>query len=185
MATWLTADLHLCHDKDFIWGARGFSCVEEMNEEIVKRYNSVVAPDDDVFILGDLMLGDDSLAIPYLRQLNGHINVIRGNHDSDARCNIYNTLGMGIYGATYLKYRGRTFFLSHYPAITANYDDDKPNKVKVMSLCGHTHTTNPFIDLKERNMYAYHVEVDAHDCYPVELDYIIREMAIKTWELKG
>ena len=28
---WLTSDLHLCHDKEFIWGPRGFKNVDEMN----------------------------------------------------------------------------------------------------------------------------------------------------------
>ena len=40
--------ISVSHDKEFIWGARGFNSVDEMNIEIVKRWNSVVAPEDIV-----------------------------------------------------------------------------------------------------------------------------------------
>ena len=33
MAILITSDLHLNHDKDFIYGSRGYSTVEEMNED--------------------------------------------------------------------------------------------------------------------------------------------------------
>ena len=31
---WFTSDLHFCHDRDFIYGPRGFKSVQEMNEAI-------------------------------------------------------------------------------------------------------------------------------------------------------
>ena len=45
---WFTSDLHLGHDKDFVVQARGFETVEEMNAEIIRRWNERVYPDDDV-----------------------------------------------------------------------------------------------------------------------------------------
>ena len=36
---YFSSDLHLNHDKDFIWRERGFSSVEEMNETIVDNFN--------------------------------------------------------------------------------------------------------------------------------------------------
>ena len=55
----LTSDTHFGHDRDFIWKPRGFSNVHEMNEEIVRRWNSLVTEEDIVYHLGDIMLGDD------------------------------------------------------------------------------------------------------------------------------
>ena len=55
----VTSDWHFMHDRAFIWGARGFSSVEEMNNAIIERHNKVVSPEDDVYVLGDLMLGSD------------------------------------------------------------------------------------------------------------------------------
>ena len=31
-----TSDLHINHDRDFIWGARGYEDVIEHNEDIIK-----------------------------------------------------------------------------------------------------------------------------------------------------
>ena len=39
---WFTSDLHFNHDKDFIWGARGYSSVNEMNRIQIEKFNSVV-----------------------------------------------------------------------------------------------------------------------------------------------
>ena len=52
MAIFLTSDLHFNHDREFVWKVRGFTSVQEMNETIVKNWNSVVNPDDDVYVLG-------------------------------------------------------------------------------------------------------------------------------------
>ena len=52
---WITSDTHFGHDKDFIWGARGFENIEQHNQEIIKRWNEVVKKDDIVYHLGDGM----------------------------------------------------------------------------------------------------------------------------------
>ena len=56
---WICSDWHFSHDKEFVWKVRGFNSVAEMNAEIVKRHNSMVAEDDDVYVLGDLCMGND------------------------------------------------------------------------------------------------------------------------------
>ena len=53
-----TSDLHFCHDREFIWGSRGFSSCDEMNNTIIERWNNTVTDYDIVYVLGDLMLGD-------------------------------------------------------------------------------------------------------------------------------
>ena len=60
MAIFLTSDMHFGHDREFIWKARGYSSIEEMNEDYVEKWNSVISDEDDVYILGDLMLGEPS-----------------------------------------------------------------------------------------------------------------------------
>ena len=47
---YFTSDLHFCHDKDFVYAARGFENINEMNAEIVRRWNEVVYPDDDIYV---------------------------------------------------------------------------------------------------------------------------------------
>ena len=89
---YFTSDLHLGHDKDFIYKERGFDNISSHNIAILKNWNSIVTPDDVVYVLGDLMLGDNSAGMSILKQLNGTIHIILGNHDTDSRIALYKTL---------------------------------------------------------------------------------------------
>lgn len=183
MKTWFTSDLHFGHDKEFLWGPRGFSSSKENDETIIERFNSVVSDEDEVYILGDLMLGDNEYGKSCVNRLKGHIHVILGNHDTNARVNEY--MGMtkieSIQFADMRKYGKCHFYLSHYPVLAANYDD-KPYHQHVISLFGHTHQQEKFYD---NNPYMYHVGVDSHNCYPVEIDTIIEDIKQKKCEINN
>jgi calcineurin-like phosphoesterase family protein len=60
-----------------------------MNDEIVRRWNEVVAPDDDVYHLGDVMLNDNDLGLKLLKSLKGNIHIVLGNHDTEKRIKLY------------------------------------------------------------------------------------------------
>ena len=169
---WVTSDLHFMHNKPFIYEQRGFQSVYEMNEAIVKRFNEVVKPEDDVYILGDLMLNDNEAGRQLINRLNGWLHIVYGNHDTSARREIYSHIWKLVEAgdALTLKYKYH-FYLSHYPTLCANYDEDKPLKARIINLCGHSHTTDPFADWDKG--LIYHCEVDAHNCAPVLLDDII------------
>ena len=53
---WLISDTHLGHDKEFVWKARGFDSVWDMNNAIIERWNEVVKYDDVVYHLGDVII---------------------------------------------------------------------------------------------------------------------------------
>ena len=178
MAIFIVSDLHLGHSKDFIYGARGFESVEDMNTEIIRRWNRVVGEEDDVFVLGDLVMG--SLEnVQLLEELNGRIHIVRGNHDVDSRWNFYQKLPnvVEVANSFYFSYDGYKFYLSHYPTITTRADVGKPLKKCLVNLCGHTHTKDPFEDWGIGMIY--HCEVDAHDCAPVLLENIITDLKQK------
>ena len=82
MTTFFTSDTHFGHTNILRYSNRPFKDVNHMNEEIIKRWNALVTPEDTVYHLGDVALGkiDDSLAC--VGRLNGHkILVDDGNHD--------------------------------------------------------------------------------------------------------
>ena len=56
-----------------------FSCVEEMNEVMVDRWNSIVRDEDIVYHLGDVYFGDGHKV---LSRLKGRKRLILGNHDN-------------------------------------------------------------------------------------------------------
>lgn len=175
------ADPHLNHDRDFIYKPRGFNSVEEMNEAIIERWNSVVGEDDDVYVLGDFFLGTDEKFIKdTILKLHGFIHVIRGNHDTDAKMHIYR--GGHTYevlDAKFLKYKKKMFFLSHYPTLTSELQTE-PEKY-VYNLFGHTHSKDKFYMGRP---YMYNVAADAHDCTPVCIDTIIADINEKIKEHK-
>ena len=39
MAIFLTSDMHFGHNREFIWKARGYSSIEEMNDTIINNWN--------------------------------------------------------------------------------------------------------------------------------------------------
>lgn len=53
----------------------------DFNEIIIRNWNKVVAPDDLVLHLGDVILGHDSLLDTILSRLAGRKILVRGNHD--------------------------------------------------------------------------------------------------------
>ena len=178
MAIFITSDLHLGHNKSFIYKARGFETVEEMNAEIIRRWNSVVGEEDDVFVLGDLVMGSlENLRL--LEELNGRIHIVRGNHCTNTRWDFYQNLSNVVEAdnSLYLSYEGYKFYLSHYPTITTRADVRKPLKKCLVNLCGHTHTKDPFEDWGIGMIY--HCELDAHDCAPVRLEDIIADLKQK------
>ena len=87
--TWVTSDWHFAHDKFFCYERRGFKSVFEMNEELLYLHNHFVAPNDEVYVLGDLTLGNAEVGMKYIREMNGRLHIIRGNHDSDKKIKEY------------------------------------------------------------------------------------------------
>ena len=183
---YLTSDWHFNHDREFIWKARGFSSVQEMNEVIIQHHNALVRPGDDVYVLGDSSLGGGDTQIlaankALIERLNGRLHIIRGNHDTDRRVAMYesckNVVGPVLY-ADMLHYKGYHFYLSHFPTLTSNLEKESLKQC-TCNLFGHTHqTTNFHLDIP----YLYHVGVDSHNCYPVFIDDIIEEMNKKVRE---
>lgn len=186
MAIYLTSDLHFNHNRNFIYEPRGFKTVSAMNEAIIERFNSTVDWNDDIYILGDLCLGGSDATTAEHNQkmielLNGNIHVILGNHDTPRRIEMYRQCKniLEVSYANILHYKKYHFYLSHYPTLTSNWDNDKSLKQRVINMCGHTHTKDPFADWDKSPIY--HIEVDAHDCYPCLLDDAIQEMNEKVY----
>lgn len=176
---YLTSDLHFGHDREFIWKARGFNSIWEMNDAYVKRWNELITEDDDVYVLGDLMLGVPE-NIKYIKQLHGKIHVVLGNHDTNARQQMYSECWnvVEVEWAIMLTYKKYHFFLTHFPCMTGNLEHEYLRQM-TLNLFGHTHQTTNFY---EDRPYMYHVGVDSHDGRPVLIDDIIEEMKAKVKE---
>ena len=86
-ATFLVSDTHfghagVCrftHPDDPEVKLRPWSDPDEMDEEMIRRWNDRVRPTDKVYHLGDVVI--NRKALPTLHRLNGDKVLIRGNHD--------------------------------------------------------------------------------------------------------
>ena len=78
---YFAADLHLNHYNSIKYCNRPFVSVDEMNNEILLRWNSRIKQEDSVYLLGDVALGHKNRCKELLDRLNGKIYLIRGNHE--------------------------------------------------------------------------------------------------------
>jgi calcineurin-like phosphoesterase family protein len=86
-ATFLVSDTHfghagVCHfthPDDATVKLRPWTDPDEMDEEMIRRWNDTVRPSDKVYHLGDVVI--NRRALKTLSRLNGDKVLIRGNHD--------------------------------------------------------------------------------------------------------
>lgn len=166
---YFTSDWHFNHDKDFIWKKRGYNSVEEMNDDLINKICSTLDEGDELWVLGDLVMGDIDKAAAVLSRIPYSVHFLVGNHDTLRRVNLYDSLGWVNHERAIQVTDGNwDFYLSHYPTVTMNYDDVKKHH-PLINLHGHTHYQNKFYN---DNPYMYNVGVDSQNGYPVSIDKI-------------
>lgn len=172
MSVFVCSDWHFNHNKEFLLKPRSFTDVIEHNEAIVERHNSVVSPEDEVYVLGDCGFGTDiESVIAYIKRMNGHKYLIIGNHDSDAKIKAYREAGIfeSIEYGHRMRFKKYEYLLTHYPTLVWNGEDPKP----VWNLHGHDHDSIVFHD---HLGHCYDVCMEAHNCYPTSMEQIHAEI---------
>ena len=172
---WFTSDYHFNHNKDFIYKERGFENIEDMNEALVQKHNALVHSDDIVYVLGDVIMGDAYEGAQYIKRLNGHLRIVKGNHDTSNKIKIItNECGNIEWVANALVHnisKIKVFFLFHYSALCG----DNNSKHKVISIHGHTHSKLIFPS-SDSQMLMYNVAVDAHNSCPISQEEILTDL---------
>ena len=160
---YLSADLHCGHFNIIEYCKRPFKTVEEMNQVIMNNWNATVKEEDTVYLLGDYAF---YRGISEDWHLNGHIILIRGNHDrgfSDTklkRFSIETVHKMPLTITHELEGAIVDIVLMHAP------NQRHMNKV---NFCGHVH------DKWLYNDGFYNVGVDVHGFKPILLDDAIKD----------
>ena len=169
-----TSDWHIGHNKTFLYEPRGFQSIEEHDEAIIRNCNEIVKSSDELWILGDIALGIKEEWDKWIPQLKcKKIHFIIGNHDTLHKIQSYESYGLKNEGyANIIKYsKSLSFYLSHYPTLTGNFDfNDHP----VWNLSGHTHSKGKFTPNEDAPIY--NVALDAHDNYPVSIEQIVADI---------
>jgi calcineurin-like phosphoesterase family protein len=81
MTTWFTADTHFGHANIIRYCNRPYASVEEMDADLVRRWNERVVDGDTVWVLGDFALGNLKRSLANAALLRGRKRLVVGNHD--------------------------------------------------------------------------------------------------------
>lgn len=131
------SDLHLGHNKEFIYKPRGFDSVEEHDAALRQRWQTHLNPESMIFILGDIMFGHraDERLLSFFQDVPFKICFLMGgNHHAgfkqlleDTNDNLELFLDVDESRAVqflpnYVEaYIGGLFYvMCHYPIISAN-----------------------------------------------------------------
>lgn len=181
----VTSDTHFSHARIGELAERPFTTVDEMNAELVRRWNTVVGPGDTVLHLGDLALGSIEESVAITAQLNGRRFLVPGNHDRVSPATqskraierftpLYEAAGWIILPEVIEgSRRGYRILASHYPYKGDSQASDRHITHRprlddgVPLLHGHTHAR----DHGPRG-HEFHVGVDAHDFTPIRFSVI-------------
>ena len=127
-----------------------------MDNEIIRRWNSVVGKNDIVWHLGDFALGGKSVAERVFPQLNGKINLVMGNHDHWKIDWYYN---LGFHRVYDRKVIINDFvILTHAPLMFLNSNSP------FFQVYGHIHDSPAYQTWTKTSAC---VCVERHDYYPV------------------
>ena len=171
-----TSDLHLDHKRIIEYEDRPYYDIEDMNQDIIRRWNKKVGPDDEVYILGDFCFDNKGpRTMNFLNQLNGKKYLIVGNHDAFLSSkNFDRSLFEWIKNYAEI-YDGEDFVcLFHYPIAVWNKKHHG-----AYHLYGHIHknTGNSGHHPLEFNLgdHAFNVGVDVRNFEPKTLKELIKE----------
>lgn len=145
---------------------RTFQNVDEMNEHMIEKWNSVVRPQDHVYHLGDFAMRQQDVKIAC--RLNGHKRLVRGNHDK-FKTRMYIEYGFTeIYGVRIIN----ELMLTHIPA--------HPDTIRRAWVNVHGHIHNNDADGPRTPRLGdryYNASVECLDYTPRTLEQIKAEIA--------
>lgn len=115
------ADTHFSHTNIISHCSRPYQSAEDMDEDMVRRWNAVVRPDDVIYHLGDFSfeLGNAKRVRDIFSRLNGRKHLVLGNHDVVRDGAVHPTIA-GLAWAVPPTYAletrdgGQRVYLSHY-----------------------------------------------------------------------
>lgn len=139
MTNFFTSDTHFGHKTVIEYCRRPFKDVEEMNEELIRRWNVCVQDSDTVWHLGDFSFLGSIATKAIVKRLKGKIVLVRGNHDSKPH-----RFFERIESYQLIEIRGHIVNLCHYPYLGHSQDErdfsERQLKDKGLPLLhGHVH----------------------------------------------
>jgi calcineurin-like phosphoesterase family protein len=164
---WFISDTHFFHHNilTFETGRKEFSCLDDMHETIIERWNAHIKPKDIVHHLGDVTFRYDGPFNELMSRLNGEKYLLLGNHDKLQNGSLqrwFQRVDLWS-GKRFQKYG---FVTSHIPL---RYDQLRNVRINVH---GHTHRSIVTFEGKIPDKRYVNVCVENTQYCPVNLDEI-------------
>ena len=189
---WFTADLHLGHANIlrycrrpflspaeeqllYLHGPRGAwrvsrESAERHDRELITEINSLVAAEDQLWIVGDFSLAGEGAVRDYRSRIRcRHVGLIIGNHDRPENMGVFDTMA----DTLTVEAEGHRFWLCHYP------QRDWPGRSEgVLHLYGHVHgkRLEPFDG--DVPILRCNVGVDVWSYRPVSVRQLLAHFAV-------
>jgi calcineurin-like phosphoesterase family protein len=152
---YVCSDFHFGHENIREYCNRPFANVEEMDNYMIKTYNTTVQNDSKVYFLGDVGFGSKDRLIEIVSQLKGKKVLIMGNHDRRKTTTWWQDVGFDeVIKTPICVYEN--IWLSHEPMkmdLNSSY----------INVHGHVH--NNSLDSK----LHFNVSVEAINYQPIEI----------------
>lgn len=164
------SDTHFCSENIIKYCNRPFASADEMNKKLIENWNAVVSPEDTVYHLGDFVMHESENIPPILEQLNGHIVLIRGNHDTKRKLSVIAQYPdkVEVKDIAYLPYKGLYFVMCHFPMTNTDFlDMVVQDNSEVTIVHGHVHDKTP---LFTPTTHSFNVSCDVTDFAPVPIN---------------
>lgn len=178
MRTWFTSDTHFNHVNIINLCKRPFETIEEMNAIMIANWNLTVKPEDTIYHIGDFAMGDRSLIPDIIKQLNGTIVLLKGNHDLRNSGDVNKYLAAcvsSIYDSTIIRIEDKLLYMTHIP----NFEFKSIDPDIDYHICGHVHES------WTRQGNILNAGVDVHGFKPVSLQTLIDMPEIKGESHRG
>ena len=181
--TFFSSDHHFGHFNVIKYANRPFASVNEMDNELIRRHNSVVSKHDVVYFIGDFAFyRDPEKIVELLRKMNGEKHFISGNHDKSMYTDLvmkqFQTFSKTPYREIYVQdadARGgrQSITLCHYAMRVWNKSHHG-----AFHLYGHSHGSLP----DNPHSLSFDIGVDSWNFTPVSYERVKEVMASKDWQ---
>lgn len=178
--TWTTFEAGSSHQS-----LRDFENQEEMTEELVNRFNSVVKENDTLYHLGDWSFGGHENIKRFRDMLNcKNIHLIFGNHDQHitpinspyrqlfSSCDYYKELNLKL-DKKWQQFKKIKIVMNHYAMRVWNQSHHGS-----LHLFGHSHGS-----LSDVNNRSMDVGADTNNLYPYHLDEILDRLIYRSIDI--
>lgn len=183
---YFTSDLHFDHQSIIPFFHRPFNNFLDMNYQLINNINNIVGENDELYILGDFCVCDETSLLEksfeFAKMIKcKHKHLLIGNHDADieqlSNYNNQNLIFDTISLYKEIEYNNTKVILCHYPFADYGWSHAEYGSIH---LHGHLHSKSDY-NKKNRNnnVFKYDVGVDANNYLPISIDKVFDFFNIK------